>query len=109
MELLGSLGVHFAIEGFHRRFNNIRVTLRVVRKLSAQLKRQTQHNRTWARSHRRRGMSVQSSEPVVSLRHRDPLHVVALDSDPGVRSCLRRFLSDRFTLTLLTKPSELAS
>jgi DNA-binding NtrC family response regulator len=49
-----------------------------------------------------------STEPVAIKYPRRQAHIVMLGSDPAVRSNLWRTLSDRFTVTLLGNPDDLA-
>jgi two-component system, NtrC family, response regulator AtoC len=52
-------------------------------------------------------MATQPSESVSRSRPRRKPHIVALDSDSGVLDYLRRLLSGRFTVTILTRPEDL--
>lgn len=52
---------------------------------------------------------IHSSEFAPDSRLRRRPHIVVLDSDPGVLDYLRRILSRRFVVTVLSQPDDLAS
>jgi DNA-binding NtrC family response regulator len=53
-------------------------------------------------------MAIYPSESVSNLRLKRKPHIVVLDSDPGVLDYLRRMLSNRFRVSPLSEPGDLA-